>query len=290
MRRFFLQSLLLHGIALMLLFSWEIPQAGKITPRNIIQVSLIEKGEDETPPPKAEKAAEKPKAEKRIVKRDPAPPLDLNGTKKEIRKETAKEEPPPKEENPQKEQAPRTEPDFQTNKSEPLPDPYPAGPPQSPGNPAGETAKGTAKEEKEPGSHEGGVAFLEVSLNPGPRKEGIAGGGGEKQARVLGGEGGNSGSKPPGSFLSAVDPVLLQIMRRIEEAKRYPRAARRMGIEGKTVVRFKLKPGGQVEAVEVAESSGSDILDKASVETVREAAPLPYKEGWLKVGIVFKIL
>ena len=76
----------------------------------------------------------------------------------------------------------------------------------------------------------------------------------------------------------------------IEEAKRYPRAARRMGIEGKTVVRFKLKPGGQVEAVEVAESSGSDILDKASVETVREAAPLPYKEGWLKVGIVFKIL
>jgi protein TonB len=87
-----------------------------------------------------------------------------------------------------------------------------------------------------------------------------------------------------------VDPILLKIMRRIEEAKRYPMAARRMGIEGKTVVRFKLKPGGQVEAVEVAESSGSDILDKASVETIRGAAPLPYKEGWLKVGIVFKIL
>ena len=82
MRRFFLQSLLLHGIALMLLFSWEIPQAGKITPRNIIQVSLIEKGEDETPPPKAEKAAEKPKAEKRIVKRDPAPPLDRTENEK----------------------------------------------------------------------------------------------------------------------------------------------------------------------------------------------------------------
>jgi protein TonB len=79
-------------------------------------------------------------------------------------------------------------------------------------------------------------------------------------------------------------------MRRIEEAKRYPRAARRMGIEGKTVVRFKLKPGGQLEAAEIAESSGSDILDHASLQTVREAAPLPYKEGWLKVGIVFKIL
>jgi protein TonB len=227
---------------------------------------------------------EKPTAEKRIVKKEPAPPLKPKEIKKEIPKEPPKEEPPPKV------QVPQPEPDFQPDKSEPTPDSPAAGAAQPSGKGAGETAKGTGKEEKEPGSHEGGVAFLEVSLNPGPRKEGIAGGGGEKQARVLGGEGGNSGSKPTGSSLSAVDPVLLQIMRRIEEAKRYPEAARRMGIEGKTVVRFKLKPGGQVEAVEVAESSGSDILDKASVETVREAAPLPYKEGWLKVGIVFKIL
>ena len=290
MRRFFLQSLLLHGIALMLLFSWEIPQAGKITPRNIIQVSLIEKGEDETPPPKAEKAAEKAKEKKTIVKKDPAPPSKPNENEKESWKGVSKEERPQKEENPPKEQEPRTEPDFQPNKSGPLPDLTTAGPSQPSVSPAGETAKGTGKEEKKPGSHEGGGAFLEVSLNPGPGKEGIASGGGEKQARVFGGEGGNLASKPTGSALSAVDPVLLQIMRRIEEAKRYPRAARRMGIEGKTVVRFKLKPGGQVEAVEVAESSGSDILDKASVETVREAAPLPYKEGWLKVGIVFKIL
>ena len=121
---------------------------------------------------------------------------------------------------------------------------------------------------------EGGEVFLAVSLNPGAGKEGIPGGGGEQQARVLGGDGGTSERKPTGPSLSAVDPILLKIMRRIEEAKRYPKAARRMGIEGKTVVRFKLKPGGQVEAVEVAESSGSDILDKASVETVREAAPL----------------
>lgn len=284
MRRFFFLSLFLHGIMLMVLFSWEIPRAGKITPRNIIQVSLIEKEEDPSPPPKPERTVEKPTAEKRIVKKEPAPPLKTKEIKKEIPKEPPKEEPPPKA------QVPQPESDFQPDKSEPTPDSPAAGAAQPSGKGAGETAKGTGKEEKKPGSYEGGGAFLEVSLNPGPGKEGIAGGGGEKQARGLGGEGGNSGSKPTGSFLSAVDPVLLQIMRRIEEAKRYPRAARRMGIEGKTVVRFKLKPGGQVEAVEVAESSGSDILDKASVETVREAAPLPYKEGWLKVGIVFKIL
>ena len=86
------------------------------------------------------------------------------------------------------------------------------------------------------------------------------------------------------------DSILFEIMRRIEAAKRYPKVARRMGIEGKTAVRFKLKPNGKVESVEVMESSGADILDQASLETVRRAVPLPYKEGWLKVVIVFKIL
>jgi len=42
--------------------------------------------------------------------------------------------------------------------------------------------------------------------------------------------------------------------------------------------------------VELLESSGSEILDQASLETVQRAVPFPYKEGWLKVVIVFKIL
>ncbi|MBI5967504.1 MAG: energy transducer TonB [Deltaproteobacteria bacterium] len=87
-----------------------------------------------------------------------------------------------------------------------------------------------------------------------------------------------------------IDPILLEIIRKIESAKRYPKIARKMGIEGTAVVRFKLQPKGQIETVEIVESSGSEILDKASIETVRDAAPFPYKEGWLKVGIVFKIL
>ena len=85
------------------------------------------------------------------------------------------------------------------------------------------------------------------------------------------------------------DAVLSLILRKLEAAKRYPRMARKMGIEGTAVVRFKLKSEGRVEAVEIVDSSGSEILDKASLETVHAAAPFPYKEGWLKVGIVFKI-
>jgi TonB family protein len=116
----------------------------------------------------------------------------------------------------------------------------------------------------------------------------------------LGGKGGSSGRTkgegPPGQMASihhssggGSDPVLSLILRKLETAKRYPRMARRLGVEGTAVVRFRLKPEGGVEAVEIVDSSGSEILDKASLETVHAAAPFPYKEGWLKVGIVFKI-
>jgi protein TonB len=123
---------------------------------------------------------------------------------------------------------------------------------------------------------------LEIREHKTPDPEGSAPG------KKAGGGGGLSAKVHPSSV--DIDQVLQQIVRKIEAAKRYPRAARKMGIEGTTVVRFKLKPQGQVEAVEIAESSGSEILDHASLQTVRDAAPLPYKEGWLKVGIVFKIL
>jgi TonB family protein len=113
---------------------------------------------------------------------------------------------------------------------------------------------------------------------PGVESVGLQPYGGEGTASQAGGDGAQS---------PEVDTALL--LRRIETAKRYPPAARRLGIEGTAVVRFRLEPSGQVAAVELLESSGSSILDRASLETVRAAAPLPYREGWLKVGIVFRL-
>jgi TonB family protein len=134
-----------------------------------------------------------------------------------------------------------------------------------------------------------GSTFL-TAAGSGPGVEGIGPGGGSWAPEQ--GKGGGS----PGQMANiqhssdgALDPILSSILRKLEAAKRYPRMARKMGIEGTAVVRFKLEPEGRVEAVEVVDSSGSEILDKASLETVRAAAPFPYKEGWLKVGIVFKI-
>jgi protein TonB len=134
------------------------------------------------------------------------------------------------------------------------------------------------------------MAFLPVFAMPSRQDllnsgEGMIG----HEPRKENGPSGQTSKVYPGET-SGEDAVLQAIIRKIEAAKRYPRAARRMGIEGAAVVRFKLQPRGQVEAVELLESSGSEILDKASLETVRDAAPLPFKEGWLKVGIVFKIL
>jgi len=71
--------------------------------------------------------------------------------------------------------------------------------------------------------------------------------------------------------LAYLDAVRLQI----ERAKRYPPAARRTGLEGRTLLRFTITPGGEVDAASVARSSGYSLLDAAALETVRRAAPYP---------------
>jgi protein TonB len=48
----------------------------------------------------------------------------------------------------------------------------------------------------------------------------------------------------------------------------YPLAARKRGYEGKAIVRVKVSGTGQVNAAEVVESSGFDILDNAAREAV----------------------
>lgn len=73
----------------------------------------------------------------------------------------------------------------------------------------------------------------------------------------------------------------------LEKSKSYPRMARERGIEGVVRVRFKLKPSGDVERVEIAKSSGYDILDTASIRTVYRASPMPYVNGWVEVPMAY---
>lgn len=80
--------------------------------------------------------------------------------------------------------------------------------------------------------------------------------------------------------LPAPDPALeegyrARIRQTIDAHKHYPRLARRLGHEGRVVVAFTIEADGRLAGVRVVESSGSELLDEAALEAVREAAPFP---------------
>jgi TonB family protein len=75
----------------------------------------------------------------------------------------------------------------------------------------------------------------------------------------------------------------------IERTKNYPRLARERGIEGVVRLRFRLTSSGTVEKIEVVHSSGSEILDNASIGAVYRAAPLPYVSGWVDMPMKYEL-
>ena len=68
---------------------------------------------------------------------------------------------------------------------------------------------------------------------------------------------------------------LTLIRKKIESRKNYPISARNAGIEGRSEVKITILKDGQLEKVEIIDSSGSEILDNAALESVREANPFP---------------
>ncbi|MGE5522248.1 MAG: TonB family protein [Rhodospirillaceae bacterium] len=78
-------------------------------------------------------------------------------------------------------------------------------------------------------------------------------------------------------------------------APRYPPLARRMGQQGKVVLRVLVNAGGSASQVEVRTSSGSDVLDEAALEAVKRWRFVPAKRGdqpisaWVLVPITFTL-
>ncbi|MBI3806449.1 MAG: TonB family protein [Nitrospirae bacterium] len=77
------------------------------------------------------------------------------------------------------------------------------------------------------------------------------------------------------------------ILHRVEELKRYPVSARVDRAEGKALVKAVINEDGSLGEVEVVQSSGYPALDKAAVETMRQAAPfhLPHPLGQPRMTI-----
>lgn len=59
---------------------------------------------------------------------------------------------------------------------------------------------------------------------------------------------------------------------------KYPAASKRMGEEGKSVIRVLINEKGRAERVEVQKSSGSSRLDDAAKQAVMRALFKPYME------------
>ena len=75
----------------------------------------------------------------------------------------------------------------------------------------------------------------------------------------------------------------------------YPPLSRRMGEEGKVILRVSVTPQGNADSVEIRTSSGSQRLDESARKTVRHWKFIPAKRGetavqsWVLVPIIFKL-
>jgi TonB family protein len=293
MKRFLFISAFFHMSLLVLLFSWEVPLASRVLPRNIIEVFLFEG------------VVKEKLEEKNLPKVNPAPPkvrekINLQkisrvaltnseeNKKNQIQEKTeAKQFEDKEEKKPVAENASSEERALRTNGEDPLRAQAKFAAQMAEGGEGKELASPEAIPQISAGRGDLGAVFL-ASIGAGPEREGIQPGEGEKGP----GPAKEKGPAPSSRIQTSPqdgDSILSEILSRIEGAKQYPKSARRMHMEGKATVRFKIKADGKVDSVELVESSGSEILDQASLETVRRAVPLPFKEGWLKVGIVFKI-
>jgi len=84
-----------------------------------------------------------------------------------------------------------------------------------------------------------------------------------------------SAAPPPPSNDAALTSFQGRVMARLAQVKRYPPAARARREQGVAAVRFTLTGQGRVRTIALDRSSGSSLLDREALETVRRAQPLP---------------
>lgn len=71
------------------------------------------------------------------------------------------------------------------------------------------------------------------------------------------------------------DDYMLRLQAWIARQERYPAEARAQHQEGKGIVAFTIARDGKVTHVWIDQSTGSSLLDQASIATIRDASPVP---------------
>jgi periplasmic protein TonB len=74
----------------------------------------------------------------------------------------------------------------------------------------------------------------------------------------------------------APDPVYTAtLLSWLDRHKEYPWMARRRGVQGQVVLRLAVARDGKITETEIETSSGAELLDKAALDMVQRASPVP---------------
>jgi periplasmic protein TonB len=133
----------------------------------------------------------------------------------------------------------------------------------------------------------------------GDRGMGVGGGGAGSGGRADGGDGsGGAGrgvgvggglASRSGGGGDGIADLLRAIRRQIEQAKTYPDAARRAGLEGTVELRFRIGSDGNAEGLEIVRTSGHPELDEMAMQTIRRAGPYPAVSGRIRVPLAYRL-
>ncbi len=80
---------------------------------------------------------------------------------------------------------------------------------------------------------------------------------------------------PPSPPSNALPNWQGDLLGHLSKYKKYPEDARRRGMQGVARLRFVVDADGNVLSYSIAASSGSSSLDRATMEMIRRAQPLP---------------
>jgi protein TonB len=83
--------------------------------------------------------------------------------------------------------------------------------------------------------------------------------------------------------------IIAKIRKSIERVKIYPVLARKRGIEGTVHIGFRITPQGEPRGIKIIKGSGFRILDQATMDIVKRAAPFPHINAPVEVPVVFTL-
>ncbi|WP_353645678.1 TonB family protein [Mesorhizobium sp. WSM2239] len=156
----------------------------------------------------------------------------------------------------------------------PIPEPRPEAP--KPEKPVEKVEKKRATEKKEPAKpREQKTVEKRATGSGGNAKTDARRGQTDGQAKGNTASNSRGGSRQSATGNAAVSNYPGKIVSKLRRALRYPAEAKRNKLRGEVRVAFTVSAGGGVGGVRIVRSSGSPVLDKAAIETVRRAAPFP---------------